>query len=202
MGGDFEKDLENLASEQGQTSKDLISLVHENESILAAMKDNLRQDAVADIAEIVLQADRNEDWIIDLRELKTLTLSIKLRLAEHGVELDQEKFMNMVHLDNGITHVLKVVGGIMFKEESEDEEPVEDVGGDLILPVSSASDRRTSESEQKAFASSMFTVQDKYARGSSDIAHGSNSNLVKVTKRCPKKRIAQLKGGQSGGYMA
>lgn len=93
---EIEQELVDMLDEQGYNVDEVVDLVDENESVLKKMKYNLRQVAMADIARIVITSDRNNDFSINLKEIKVLTLRIKFTLAEHGIDLDEGQFMAMV----------------------------------------------------------------------------------------------------------
>ncbi len=55
------------------------------QSFILLSKDNLRQAAMADITRVLIRSLRNGDTVINLKDLKLLTLRLTLTLQEHGV---------------------------------------------------------------------------------------------------------------------
>lgn len=200
---EIEQELVDMLDEQGYNVDEVVDLVDENESVLKKMKYNLRQVAMADIARIVITSDRNNDFSINLKEIKVLTLRIKFTLAEHGIDLDEGQFMAMVRKDNDVGQVLRVVGAIMFEDEKIDGKDFKDYLAEslkhearqnelvpsLMLTSTIARLKRIAEDanaqdfdDEEADEMPMFMVQDRYTRGSVDVCRGSRVTLSKNTK--------------------
>jgi len=196
----------------------------------------LRQGAMAEIARIVIRSDTNGDMTINLKELKKLTLRVKISLSERGVDLDEALFMAMVRKDNDISTILKVIAAIMFEDELIDgmgfeqyaeearmeEQRQNELTGSLraagamsrfrrIASGASATSKATQEAEKDEMlqgdlagsllaaralsrlhriascataesndgrATQMFTLQDRYTKGSVDVARGTRVTLA------------------------
>lgn len=152
---------------------------------------------MADITRIVLSCDRSGDMSINLRELKELTLRIKIELGERGIDLDEEQFATLVRKDNDISQVLKVIAAIMFdetiddrtlseyiEEAHEEEQRQDDLVGSLLIGGATlarfrrlASANKDDPDEVIAELGTMFTLHDRYTRGSVDVARGTRMTL-------------------------
>eukprot|EP00581_Thalassiosira_minuscula_P005578 CAMPEP_0183736718 /NCGR_PEP_ID=MMETSP0737-20130205/50077_1 /TAXON_ID=385413 /ORGANISM="Thalassiosira miniscula, Strain CCMP1093" /LENGTH=252 /DNA_ID=CAMNT_0025970801 /DNA_START=94 /DNA_END=852 /DNA_ORIENTATION=+ len=213
---DIEQELDDIAHEQGMNSNEIVSMVNENEHVLKRMKNHLREVALSDVARIVVSSDRNGDMMINLKELNVLTLRIKVQLDAHGVDLDEDRFKAMVRKDNDISHVLKVVGAIMFDDaidgkniddyadEAQWEEARQDnLVGTLGLASVIARMRRLSskigepidigDGDNVVDNTGMFTLQERFTQGSVDIARGTRVSLSNQKMRTQSDgRTAQI----------
>jgi len=119
-----EEELRGIADKQSINVNKLVELVKENETILAQMRDNLRQRIVQDIISIVMKSDRDNDMTIDRNEAKTLALRIRLSLQEYGVVFDSEKFLKAIGGDTTVQAIIAIVQKLMpsDKEEKDDDE--------------------------------------------------------------------------------
>jgi len=181
---DVEQKLDNIARAQGSNTSELISLFNENESLLKNMKLNLREIAVADITEIVLMADRSGDMIIDLKEVTELTLRVQMKLSSHGINLDVNKFKAVVSKDPDISKVLKLVGGIMFdahaaagKENNTRNDARQDIDDD---------------EDEEDETTHMFSLQEKFTKGSVGAARGTGTSLSKSTAKVPPRKRREM----------
>ncbi|KAL7544161.1 LOW QUALITY PROTEIN: hypothetical protein ACHAWF_010110 [Thalassiosira exigua] len=224
---DVEKELDLIAKEQGLSIEEIVSLVNENESVLASLKelpaqssaiqqrmiqcrcdptsssnqstsqDHLRRLSMSDITKIVLSSDKNGDTFINLKELNILTLRIRLNLEVYGVDLDEEKFMAMVRKDNDINHVLKVIAAILFKDKIDErdlgdyaEEALQEsarqdqlvgsllTAGSMLGRIRRLAKEAEVEDDDDA---EMFTLDERYTRGSVDVARGTRITLARGT---------------------
>ena len=153
---------------------------------------------MADIARLVIRSDNNNDMAINLKELKALSLRIRLSLQEKGIDLDEESFQSMVRLDPDISTVLKVVGAIMFEEESIDGKNLDEYAdlarreverqneltGSLFAAGSALARLRkiattyaSAESRGEEVEATIFTLQERYTQGSVDVARGTRVTL-------------------------
>jgi len=153
---DIEQKLTDIAGEQGLNCDEIVRLVRENESILKRMKQHLRKTSMAEIARIVISCDKDADMTIDVSEVNELTLRITMALEVRGIEFDGDKFKAMVRRDNSVTHVLAVIGAIMFGETIGGKN-VEDYGEEAQQHEALAT------SAKNKFKSAMFTLQPKMA---------------------------------------
>jgi len=202
---DIQKELDDIASEQGYNTDEIVSTVNENESLLKQMQNNLREVAIADITRIVLSSDRDGDMNINLKELNELTLRLELTLKMRGIDLDGEAFKTMVRKDNDISHVLKVIEAIMFEEtidgkevdEYADEARQDEVRQDDLVGMLAASVigriRRLANStgSDEVDETPMFTLQDIFTQGSVSAARGTRVSLSKGMKG-PSSRTSQV----------
>lgn len=204
---DIEKELDGICAEQGLNRTETIALVNENESLLKNLKTCLREIALADITRIILQSDQDGNMNINLKEVRMLTLRIKLSLEQRGIDLDEKAFMALVKKDNDISHVLKVVGAIMFEDESIDDqdfgEYVEDalqsserqseMVGSMMLASSAFNRMRKlatgSSGEIEDNETPMFTLQERFTQGSVDVARGTR---VTLSNHSPPGRTTQV----------
>lgn len=97
----LEQDLHDIAVRQGTNVNQIVDLVNENESLLSAMKSNLRQVFVTSMAKVVMRSDTDGDMKIDLKEVSLLSLRLQIQLSPYGIKLDTAKFEAMVREDNG-----------------------------------------------------------------------------------------------------
>ncbi|KAL3801438.1 hypothetical protein ACHAW5_001799 [Stephanodiscus triporus] len=124
-----EEELNLIADEQKCNVDELVALVKENESILALMRDNLRQRIVQDTLKIVMLSDRNNDGKFCKVELKMLTLKIRMQLSEYGVDFEEQKFYYLMSENPTVeraVHILKRLIPSNNDEECEDSEEYED----------------------------------------------------------------------------
>lgn len=61
-----EQELRLIVDEQGSNVNQIIELVRENETLLDAMKQNLRESFVAEMARIILRSDTDGDMTVCL----------------------------------------------------------------------------------------------------------------------------------------
>jgi len=180
---DIGQKLDDIVRGQGSNSNEFISLLKENESNLKGMKDNLRAIAVADIAAIFLKADKDGNMTIDSREINELTLRVKTKLSSQGIDIDEDQFKAMVHTNNDVSHLLKVVEEILFAEtvygagtteytrEALQEEEEDGVVGGLVAVGAIAKLKRIGslaegdDEDAKQDAPPMFSLQEKNVGG-------------------------------------
>ena len=166
----------------------------------------MREVAIADITRIVISSDRDGDMTINLKELNELTLRLELTLEMLGIDLDGEAFKTMVRKDNDISHVLKVIEAIMFEEtidgkevdEYADEARHDEVRQDDLVGALAAASvvgriRRLANStgSDEVDETPMFTLQDRFTRGSVAAARGTRVSLSKGMKG-PSSRTSQV----------
>mmetsp|Transcript_45365 Transcript_45365/g.53118 ORF Transcript_45365/g.53118 Transcript_45365/m.53118 type:complete len:280 (+) Transcript_45365:29-868(+) len=89
----FESNLNDIAASQGYDVKLFMNLVKENKETLAGMKESLQGSVMADVMEMVLVADRDEDFQIDPEEVNALILRMK---NLDGVDFDEGEFRKVV----------------------------------------------------------------------------------------------------------
>lgn len=127
---EVEEELRIIATEQGRNVDKLVNLVRENEEILTAMKENLRQRIAQDIMKIVITSDRNNDGVFCKVETKMLVLKISLQLQEYGVEFDEAKFYNIMSGNPSVTQTLSIVRRLIppineLEDDSDDSDDAE-----------------------------------------------------------------------------
>ena len=162
----IEEDLNEICIKQGYNCDTMVSLVKENEYTLLQMRKYLREIAMADITRIVMLCDRNNDLRICEKELSDLVLALKIRLEAQGIDLDVDKFKALVRKDDDIAHVITALGKIMFDDEAEKLDQDR-----LSAAISSC------EEEEVNLMTNMFSIQDRYTRGSVAAARGSSVSL-------------------------
>lgn len=175
-----EEELRAIADQQHVNVNKLVDLVKENETILASMRDNLRQRIVQDIITIVVKSDRDNDQQIDKTEAKTLALRIRLSLQEYGVEFDSEKFLKAIGDDPTVQSVIGIVQKLLpapegddDDSESEDEDGEEDELYDMFYM---AEDDAT-----------MSTVGGKSTKMLSGSKTSAGVSLMKCDRKCDRR---------------
>lgn len=88
-----ESNLNDIAASQGHDVRLFMDLVKENKESLAGMKESLHGSVMADVMEMVLVADRDEDFQIDPEEVNALVLRMK---NLDGVDFDEEEFRKVI----------------------------------------------------------------------------------------------------------
>mmetsp|Transcript_2574 Transcript_2574/g.5465 ORF Transcript_2574/g.5465 Transcript_2574/m.5465 type:complete len:395 (+) Transcript_2574:155-1339(+) len=177
-----EQSLQNIAAEQGTSVNHLVQLVNENESILNAMKANMKETFVASMAGIVLRSDADGNGKIDLHELPLLSIRLGLQLQPYGIKLDTSKFEAMIKEDNDISNVLKFCAEVLFDGDSEDKTDNDDNSVDSEVTFDFESFARSLDADGPprmtvAEKMSMITVSEKYSRGSVEVARGKRMTL-------------------------
>lgn len=142
------------------------------------------------MAKFLIGADRNNDMKVDMRDVPILALQLKIHLEAHGIVLDTDKFEIMLSQNNDISHVLKFCSHILFEEEKEKDEEIED-------EIDSADYRELSSVKEEELDMDdmvdMFEVQDKYTRGSVAVARGTRMTLMNAPASCNRRRTTVLK---------
>lgn len=88
-----ESTLSDIAVSQQTDVKMLVDLVKENKVILNGMKEMLEGEALADLMEVVLVSDRDEDFKIDPEEINAFILRLK---NLNGVDFDEDEFRKIL----------------------------------------------------------------------------------------------------------
>mmetsp|Transcript_27107 Transcript_27107/g.57573 ORF Transcript_27107/g.57573 Transcript_27107/m.57573 type:complete len:398 (-) Transcript_27107:279-1472(-) len=181
----IERELRNIATQQGTCVKELIDLVNENESILGRMKGYLRQMFVASMAKIVMRSDRDGDMKIDSKEAPLLALRLQMQLEPYGMKLDTDTFVTMIREDNDIFNVLKFCGEFLFEGETNDKGDNEHSVDDSEVtfdfePFCRSLDMDSDQPKKLAFEekAGMATVDDKLCKGSVEVARGGRMTLM------------------------
>jgi len=193
----LEQDLQDITTKQGKNVNDLIDLVNENELILSQMKGNLRQTFVAAIAKVVMESDKDGDMKINSKELPLLSLRLQLQLEPYGIKLDTNKFKAMILEleDNDISNVMKFCGNMLFEGESNDNGDDDSVDSEVTFDFESFcrsldDEHQTMTYEEKV---GMATVDEKFSKGSVEVARGRRMTLVRSTGKTDTRRKTVVK---------
>lgn len=155
---------------------------------------------------------------IHKREWPTLALRLKIQLEPHGIDLDTDMFNQMLAEDNDIGSILKFCAEVLYPEVLMEEAP--SVANDSFGDLSDDSDDFMEEDERPSLAAfcrslsmlseeelkqevkmttldkmEMFTVQDKYSKGSVEVSRGARMSVfpgaqVRKTKYSRLTKIA------------
>jgi len=88
-----ESTLSDIASSQNTDVKKLVNLVNENKKIVVGMKEMLEGEALADLMEVILISDRDEDFKIDPEEVNSLILRLR---NLNGVDFNEDEFRKIL----------------------------------------------------------------------------------------------------------
>eukprot|EP01082_Thalassiosira_pseudonana_P004843 g4167.t1 g4167 contig15:479678-481380(+) len=197
-----EDNLNEIALAQGQNVTELVNLVQENEGILKQMKINLRQSFVSELAKIVMRSDTDGDMKIDPKEAPLLALRLKIQLTPFGVELDTNRFEAMIKEDNDIGNVMKFCGEVLFAMTMNDDEEEDDDYDDGVDSELTFEDlcKQIAEEEDAGFHEmttedkmSMISVQDKFSKGSVEVARGKRMTLMPTKDKGESRRKTIVK---------
>lgn len=154
--------LEELVNVENRGNVDeLVKLVHENQSVLHDMKENLRQVVLQEVIKLVLQCDLDRTSVINKREANILATRLFLSLDVYGIVFDEQKFHRAVGLSPSLPGVMKIVKRLLPDEndrlssfynsshsdsEDEDDESDDDVYDMFYVPMESEFNRGNSRS--------------------------------------------------------
>mmetsp|Transcript_28175 Transcript_28175/g.48610 ORF Transcript_28175/g.48610 Transcript_28175/m.48610 type:complete len:404 (-) Transcript_28175:212-1423(-) len=191
----LEQDLQDIATKQGKNVNDLIDLVNENELILSEMKGNLRQTFVAAIAKVVMVSDKDGDMKIDSKELPLLSLRLQIQLEPYGIKLATNKFEAMILEDNDISNVMKFCGDMLFEGDSNDSQDDDSVDSEVTFDFESFCRTLDDEHDTMTFEEKvgMVTVDEKFSKGSVEVARGKRMTLVRSTGKTDMHRKTIVK---------
>lgn len=188
----LEQELQTIAKKQGTNAKHIIDMVNENELILNGMNGNLRQTFAAAMATIIIRSDTAGDMKIDLEELPLLSLRLQIQLEPYGIKLDASKFKAMIKEDNDISNVLKFCADVLFKGDSNDNDDDDSsVDSELTFDFESFCRTIVDEGETKMThdeKADMVTVEEKYSRGSVEVARGKRMTLIRSKGKTDLRR--------------
>jgi len=195
-----EQELKDIAATNHFNVDKFISLVKENEIVIAKMRDYLRQCIVQDVIRIVMSSDKNCDGKLCKVETKMLVLKISLALKVYGVGFDEEKFYHVMREDPSVAQTIKIVKRLIpgLEEEDEDDEETNDMydmfhmtGGESSLTGST----HTFSSAQEAL--SLSIVKPPPPRRES-VRRQSQLELRRSSVRKEKEQPTRSKGSAEG----
>ena len=73
----------------------------------------------SDIAKAFITSEFLTDMKIDLKNLPLLTMRLQIQLNSHGMELDTEKFSELVNKDNDVGSVIKQCGELLYSSNAD-----------------------------------------------------------------------------------
>ncbi|KAL3776443.1 hypothetical protein ACHAWO_005917 [Cyclotella atomus] len=111
-----ENELRLIVADQGANVTEIVELVRENETILDAMKHNLRESFVAEMARLILRSDTDGDMTVDPQEGELLALRLSIQLKPHGITLDVLQFEQLLKEDNDVGSLLKFCSEVLYPE--------------------------------------------------------------------------------------
>ena len=155
---------------------------------------------------------------IHKREWPTLALRLKIQLEPFGIDLDTDMFNKMLEEDNDIGSILKFCAEVLYPEMQQEEalsvasESFGDLsdddddfmeGGELpsladfcrSLSLLTEDELRDEVKMTTMDKMEMFTVQDKYSKGSVEVSRGARMSVfpgaqVRKTKYSRLSKIA------------
>ena len=156
---------------------------------------NLRQSIVSDVAKIFITADRNHDLKIDLKDIPIITLKVQIQLEAKGINLDAESFGDMIREDNNVTAALKFCGDILFQDEEEDSDDDSEMSIDFDISDFDVSGQFKGNQSRTMTEKrmSMFSIKDKYSKGSVEVARGKRSTIAPKTETRRKTMTKQIR---------
>ena len=143
---------------------------------------------MSDVAKIFITADRNGDLKIDEKDIPIITLKLQIQLEAKGIILDVESFEDMIREDNNVTTALKFCGDILFNDEEGDEEDDESVDSVMSFDFDFAGPRNHKENRL-----SMFSIQEKYSKGSVEVARGARASIVSKRETLRKTMVKHIR---------
>eukprot|EP00956_Cyclotella_meneghiniana_P040639 scaffold201305_cov70-Cyclotella_meneghiniana.AAC.9 len=99
-----EKQLHELAKEQESNAQSIVDLK------------NLREKFVAEMIQIIMRSDRDNDMRVDLDEAEMLALRLGIQLQTHGIVLDRDMFMSMLEEDNSVESIIIFCAEVLYPE--------------------------------------------------------------------------------------
>mmetsp|Transcript_17216 Transcript_17216/g.26095 ORF Transcript_17216/g.26095 Transcript_17216/m.26095 type:complete len:251 (-) Transcript_17216:1679-2431(-) len=102
-----EAHLSDIASAQGSSVNNLVNLVAENGKIQAEMEDMIKSQMVEQIMNILVQADRDQDFYVDDNEIDIIILRVR---SIRGIEnLDETKVRKLLKSNRGMEGLFKLI---------------------------------------------------------------------------------------------
>ena len=164
----------------------------------------------------VIQADKDGDMRIDLREAEKLKVSLSIQMETHGVILDTELFHEMLLEDNSVENIVRFCSMVLYpeialKNDKEKKLLNDDLSHDDGDVLASESTRRKSKTPSENFTDfirkastltdeqfkevmkltveeklGMISISDKYSQGAVEVARGRK---VTILPMAPSERI-------------
>eukprot|EP00581_Thalassiosira_minuscula_P010488 CAMPEP_0183709740 /NCGR_PEP_ID=MMETSP0737-20130205/5721_1 /TAXON_ID=385413 /ORGANISM="Thalassiosira miniscula, Strain CCMP1093" /LENGTH=344 /DNA_ID=CAMNT_0025937911 /DNA_START=271 /DNA_END=1305 /DNA_ORIENTATION=- len=205
-----EEQLRSIADLQGANVNRLVELVRENETILAKMRDNLRQRIVQDMIAIVVKSDQDNDCTIDRMEAKTLALRIRLALQEYGVMFDSQKFIKAIGGNTSVSGIIDIVTKLLPTEKKQKVEKEEDSDSDSDSDWDSDSDEEDdlfdmfhmAEDDDDVGGLSLMTCDKKRRSRTQQLRRESEKRRASQfpVKKKNKKRMETVESESEGDY--
>jgi len=148
--------------------------------------------------QVVVRSDNDGDMKIDEREVPLLSLRLNIMLEPYGITLDTQMFEDMIREDNDISNVLNFCGKLLYQDE-------DDASADSVESIDSNEDTLDFESFCKNLGSdeeppmtyeeklSMITVNDKFSKGSVEVARGGRMSIVPTKGANQSRRKTLMK---------
>jgi len=115
---DMENRLNGILSSQGKDVAAFVSKVKENQAVLDEIKGCMKAQVSQDIVTVLMNADRDEDCIIDPEEVKGLLFRLR---AFDGLDVNEDKFRFLLEKKgNSIDAVVGLVKDLMDDEPNDD----------------------------------------------------------------------------------
>mmetsp|Transcript_32423 Transcript_32423/g.47283 ORF Transcript_32423/g.47283 Transcript_32423/m.47283 type:complete len:261 (+) Transcript_32423:60-842(+) len=115
---DMENRLNGILSSQRKDVAAFVSKVKENQAVLDEIKGCMKAQVSQDIVTVLMNADRDEDCIIDPEEVKGLLFRLR---AFDGLDVNEEHFRSLLEKKgNSISAVVGLVTDLLDDEPNDD----------------------------------------------------------------------------------
>jgi len=194
----IEETLRDIAVKSRIGVEAIVNMVNENEDVLNQMKANLRENFVQAMIKVVVRSDNDGDMKIDQRESHILSLRLKIMLEPYGITLDTRMFEDMIREDNDVSNILSFCGTLLFQDEesgSDDSVGSANSDEDAIDFESFCKTLGTDEEPPMTYEEkcSMITFNDKYSKGSVEVARGGRMSMVPTKGANESRRKTLMK---------
>eukprot|EP00814_Leptocylindrus_danicus_P011307 CAMPEP_0116040448 /NCGR_PEP_ID=MMETSP0321-20121206/24371_1 /TAXON_ID=163516 /ORGANISM="Leptocylindrus danicus var. danicus, Strain B650" /LENGTH=227 /DNA_ID=CAMNT_0003520277 /DNA_START=1 /DNA_END=684 /DNA_ORIENTATION=+ len=119
----LQRKLRSIAEQQGEDAEYLIKLVKRNKTAFKGMHENAKAEAAQKLVELVIEGDKDGNFVIDDEETEILYL--KLSNFKTYITVDKQNFYDAIQREKGeIQGVMKIVRTLVDDDDIREEDKI------------------------------------------------------------------------------